>query len=62
MLVFADAFDGFVDHAVQLARGNAGERFPDLAHGLIEQAPFNGVLNELRERSLFESLGAKIGA
>ena len=62
MFLFSNTGDGFVDDDLQFVSGYVSEGFANLADGLIEQAPFDCILDEFREGTFLEPLRAKIRA
>ena len=62
MFLLANTGDGFVNDILQVVSGYVSEGFANLADGLIEQSPFDSILDEFREGPFLEALRAKIRA
>ena len=61
MFLFADVRHGFIEQTLHLVRGDVGKSLADLTDPLIEQAPFDGILYELRECAFLEAARAEVG-
>lgn len=59
---FAYPRDRLIDQVLKVIGRNVGERFADLIDSLIEQAPFDGVLDKFGEGAFFEAASAEVGA
>jgi len=58
----ADTPDGFIDDPGYFICRQIGEGIADMVGGLIEQAPFDCILDEFRQCTPLYALRAKIGA
>jgi AhpD family alkylhydroperoxidase len=54
-----DLVDGLINHSLQLAGRDVGERFAGVADGLMEDAPSNGFFDEFGYIALFHALCAQ---
>jgi hypothetical protein len=57
----ADVVDSLINHLLEFVLRNSSETFAGFLGGLVEDAPADGLLDELRDITLFHALGTKIG-